>query len=159
MGRRGPAPAPAKLKLLRGETRPSRVNYREPRPLPGLPERPADLIAGAEIVWQRSVAALAAMGVLSGADRDLLRVYAETVVRYEQAATLYATTGPLIVGARRGELVKNPLAAMVRDLGSQVQHLGRELGLSPAGRASLHAAESAAPGARLAAFLAEGRRA
>ena len=35
MGRRGPAPTPTKIKILRGETRPSRVNYRE-RLVPGV---------------------------------------------------------------------------------------------------------------------------
>ena len=41
MGRRGPAPTPTKLKLLRGETRPSRINRAEPKPggVPRMPER------------------------------------------------------------------------------------------------------------------------
>ena len=38
MGRRGPAPTPTKVKRLRGETRPSRLNLHEPSPV----ARPAE---------------------------------------------------------------------------------------------------------------------
>jgi P27 family predicted phage terminase small subunit len=159
MGRRGPPPAPTKLKLLRGETRPSRVNYAEPEPLRHLPEQPTDLIAGAAVVWGHVLSELGHTGTLTGADRDLLRVYVETVVRYEEASVLLATSGPLIVGARRGDVVRNPLTSIVRDLGTQLVVLARELGLSPSARSGIRAPSDAEPGARLATFLAANRRA
>ena len=49
MGRRGPAPTPTKVKRLRGETRPSRLNHAEPLPHPALPRMPADMDA-----WRRA---------------------------------------------------------------------------------------------------------
>lgn len=153
MGRRGPAPAPTRLKLLRGETRPSRVNYREPRPAPGLPDAPADLTPDARAAWDRVVTELGHTGVLTGADRDVLRLYVEALVRYEQAAALYAGSGPLIRGARAGELVKNPLAPIVRDAATLVLSLARELGLTPSARSGLRAPGTSQPGARLEAFL------
>src|SRR5450759_5153800 len=50
MGRRGPAPTPTKVKMLRGETRPSRLTLHEPLPSPDVPEIPADMDAEAKIV-------------------------------------------------------------------------------------------------------------
>jgi P27 family predicted phage terminase small subunit len=158
MGRRGPAPSPTRLKVLRGETRPSRVNYREPKPTPGLPERPPDLAPGAEAAWERVVAELAPTGVLTGADRDVLRTYVEAVARYEQAAAAYAASGPLIRGARAGELIKNPLHQIVRDNAQLVLVLARELGLTPSARSGLRSPQPSTGGSRLDAFLAESHR-
>ena len=157
MGRRGPAPAPTALKLLRGERRPSRVNYHEPRPSGGLPERPADLAPGAAAAWNRVIAELGSSGVLTTLDRDVLRAYAEAVDRYEQSAVTLAGSGPLIRGARAGELIKNPLHQIVRDNALLVLAFGRELGATPSARAGLRA-PGAEPGAKLAAFLARSGR-
>ena len=154
VGRRGPAPAPTRLKLLRGETRPSRVNYREPKPGPGLPAKPVDLAPGAEAVWEGVVAALGPTGVLTGADGDMVRLYAEAMARYRQAAAAYAGSGPLIRGARAGELIKNPLHQIVRDDATLLVTLARELGLTPSARSGLRAPQHSEPGGRLAAFLA-----
>ncbi len=144
MGRRGPRPAPTALKLLRGETRPSRVNYRAPKPLPTVPEKPVDLDAGAAPTWDLVVAGLGPTGVLSPIDGLVLRILAEAAARYQASSAALAASGPLIRGARAGELIKNLL-------------LARELGATPSARAGLRA-PVAEPGARLTAFLAEGRR-
>jgi P27 family predicted phage terminase small subunit len=141
------------LKLLRGETRPSRVNYREPRPLRSLPTKPADLAPEAALAWDRVIGQLGHTGVLTGADRDILRLYVEALVRYKGAAALYAASGPLIRGARGGELVKNPLAPIVRDAATLVLALARELGLTPSARSGLRAPVAGGAGSRLEAFL------
>ena len=157
MGRRGPSPAPTKLKLLRGERRPSRVNYREPKPAAGLPQMPADLAPGASVAWQRVMAGLGPTGVLTAVDHDVLRAYAEVVDRYVAAAIALAASGPLIRGTRGGELVRNPLHAIVRDNATLLITLARELGTTPSARSGLRAPQSAEPGARLATFLARAR--
>jgi P27 family predicted phage terminase small subunit len=159
VGRRGPAPAPTPLKLLRGERRPSRVNYGEPKPRPSLPAKPADLAPGADAVWERVLAELGPIGVLTAADADVLRAYTEAVARYEQAAVAYARSGPLIRGARANELIKNPLHQIVRDNALLLLAFARELGATPSARSGLRAPHAAEPGARLAAFLADRRRA
>ena len=93
----GPAPTPTKVKTLRGETRPSPVNYREPLPAADAPVMPADM----------DVEAKTTSGVTFVADTDVLRCYCEAVSRYVKAARLYAGSGPLV--RRDGGLVKNPL--------------------------------------------------
>ena len=138
----GRPPTPTRLKVLRGETRPSRLNRAEPAPRAGLPLAPDDLGPAAAEVWRHVLAEMGATGVITGADADVLRLYCEAVARYRQAAALLDQTGPLLQarghGARAGELVKNPLSQIVRDNAVLVRAFARELGLTPAARASLH---------------------
>jgi P27 family predicted phage terminase small subunit len=156
MGARGPRPTPTRLKVLRGETRPSRLNRDEPQPAGDELRVPADLGPAATEVWRRVAGAMGATGVLTAADADALRIYAESVARYQHAAGLLDQSGPLITaagrGARRGELVKNPLHQIVRDNAVLVRAYARELGLTPAARVGLRARDEAEPDP-FAAFL------
>jgi P27 family predicted phage terminase small subunit len=135
MGRRGPAPTPTKIKRLRGETRPSRLNLAEPLPHPSLPRMPSDMDPDAKAVWRRVLRDMGATGVIRAADTDVLRCYCEAVSRYAAAARLYAQTGPLT--RRDGNLVKNPLHQVARDNADEVRQFARELGLSPSARVGL----------------------
>jgi P27 family predicted phage terminase small subunit len=89
-------------------------------------------------VWRRVVRDYAHTGVLTAVDADVLRAYCDTVVRYEHAAALLEEMGPLVQGARKGELVKNPLHQIVRDNAVLERALARELGFTPAARTGLH---------------------
>jgi P27 family predicted phage terminase small subunit len=148
---------PIPLRALRGETRPSRLNAASPQPRAGLPRVPADLGDRAKAVWRRVVREYGPSGVLTGADTDVLRCYCEAVARYEQAGRLFDAAGPVIrasgTGARRGELVKNPLAQVVRDQAELVRLLARELGLTPAARVGLRAPAQPAEDDPFEAFL------
>ena len=154
MGRRGPAPAPTRAKLLRGETRPSRVNYDEPKVAPDVPVKPSDLVPAAEPDWYRVILVLGPSRILTAADGDLVRLYAEALARYRQVALAYASSGPLIRGARGGELVKNPLASIVRDSATLVLSLARELGLSPSARSGIRVPPDPELGGKLRRYLA-----
>src|SRR5664280_831838 len=85
-GCRGPAPTPTKLKLLRGETRASRVNRAEPEP-GGAPHFPEGMSDASKRVWRRIIRDYGATGVITAADADVLRAYCDAVVRYVQADT------------------------------------------------------------------------
>jgi P27 family predicted phage terminase small subunit len=161
MGSRGPAPQPTKLKLVRGETRPSRINYLEPIPARSDLNPPEDLTEEARQIWHSTVAAVGHTGVLTAADTQTLRLYAEATARYRTAETMLAKTGPLIKG-RNGELVKNPLHQIVRDNATLMRSLARELGLTPASRTGLRSdldAEANDAQGKLSALLAAARRA
>ena len=108
MGTRGPQPKPTRLKILAGETRPSVINYAEPIPAGGALTPPPDLRPEVRVVWDRVIDALGHTGVLTSADRDLIRLYCEAFTRYTEAETMLAKTGPLVRG-REGTFVKNPL--------------------------------------------------
>ncbi len=137
MGRRGPAPAPTRLKLLAGETRPSRLNRHEPEPLAGFPEMPGDLDADAQAEWRHVELQIAATGIIRPVDRMLLRAYCEAASRYLQAVRLYASSGPLLPDREHRGVVKNPLHQIVRDDEATMRALARELGLSPSARSGL----------------------
>ncbi len=130
MGSRGPAPLPTKLKLLRGETRPSRLNAHPAQPAPHAPEKPTNLGEAATVVWER-VLAEQAPGIIWAAHTDILHAYCEAVVRHEEAVRLLARSGLLVRGARGQELVRNPLLAIVRAEADLMRLLARELGLTP----------------------------
>jgi P27 family predicted phage terminase small subunit len=127
---------PTKVKLLRGETRPSRLNLHEPMPSPDVPKMPADMDAEAKVVWRRVLRDMRHTGVIRAADTDVLRAYSESVARYQYAGRLLAQSGPLVRG-QRGELVKNPLHQVVRDNADEIRQFARELGLSPSARVGL----------------------
>ena len=95
-------------------------------------------------MWRRVVREFGHTGVIRGADGDVMRIYCETVARYEQTSRLLDASGPLVRGARSGELVKNPLHQIVRDNATLVRSLAGELGLSPAARVGLHDANGRA---------------
>jgi P27 family predicted phage terminase small subunit len=135
------------------------VNHQEPKPPAGGLERPAELSPAAAAIWDRVVSGLAPIGILTPVDIDAVVAYCETVAFRGELVRLLAGSGPLIRGARAGELVKNPLVAMIRDTTRQMIVLGRELGLSPSARVGLRAPDGGAPGSRLEAFLAQNRRA
>ena len=136
MGRRGPAPMPSTLKRLRGETRPSRLNDREPLPRRSVPRPPADLDPAAKLIWRRTVREMPA-GMITAVDADALACYCEAVMRYRQAASLLARSALLIRGARAGDLIANPLDRVTRGWADQIRLFARELGLTPSARAGL----------------------
>ena len=138
MGRRGPAPLPTRIKLLHGETRPSRLNLDEPRPATNAPVMPADLDPAAQVVGS-GCCEIRHQGVILAAHADVLRLYCEAVVRYGEASALLGKSGLLLRGARGSEVVRNPLVAMVRDTGEQVRVLARELGLTPSSLSGVQA--------------------
>lgn len=152
MGKRGPAPMPTELKVLHGETRPQRLNPDRPKPgaveerdgrtvrVHALPLMPPDMDGRAEEVWRRQLESMGATGILTPVDGDSLRAYCEAVSRYEYAARLLASSGPLVKGARSGDLVKNPLHQVVRDNALLIRLFARELGFVPAGREGIHPA-------------------
>ena len=142
MGRRGPVPEPVAAKLARGETRPSRVNRMEPIPPRSRPTMPTDMDAESQAVW-RAVLRAQARDVILAADAEVLRCFCEAVSLYRQSVRMLASSSPLVKG--RHELIKNPLHQIVRDNRDAVRLFARELGLSPAARASLQVA--AGPGA------------
>jgi len=134
MGERGPQKLPTKLKLLHGERKKSRLNEDAPKPRSRRPVMPADMSPDAARVWRRVMLDFGATGIITAVDAPLLRAYCEAVARYVSAARDLAATGALIRGARRGDLIKNPLHQIARDNVDLMVRLARELGLSPGSR-------------------------
>lgn len=142
MGSRGPAKTPTKLRVLAGETRPSQINRNEPKPRQAPPSMPEGMSDTAKAVWTRVLADYDNAGVITAIDSDAFRIFCEAVARYTTAVRMLDQSGPLVRGARGGELVKNPLHQIVRDNADLARSLAREFGLTPSSRTGLHAGET-----------------
>jgi P27 family predicted phage terminase small subunit len=145
MGARGPVGAPTKVKLLRGETRPSRVNYREPIPSSKLPKMPADMEEEAKVVWRRVIRTMGKTGVIRASHHDMLRGLCEAVADYNRAHAVLAMTGILVKGQHSGDIVKNPAWQIVREARDQIRLYAREFGLSPSSQSGLSVEPEDAP--------------
>jgi len=133
MGKRGPKPTPTALKIAKGETRPSRVNYEEPVPLQEPPVMPKDMSQRAKAVW-RHVLKQMPDGVIVGADAHILRLYCEAVADYLDHREL--STSPLRQNSR-GDIVVHPIQRVIRADRDAIRALAGDLGLTPAARVSL----------------------
>ena len=145
----GPRPTPTKLRVLKGETRPSRLNPNEPviadgeiRPLLPL----SDL---AQLAWNAIVASLSGSRVLSPADAPLLGVLCEHYAMHHEMIwhlrALATKDAAFLVDGRHGnatDRVKNPLVAMIRQEATVVRSYGLEFGLTPSSRSVLVTPES-----------------
>lgn len=127
MGQRGPAPEPARLKLLKGETRPSQHRHAPGTVAP--PTKPDDLDVAAGKVWDR----------ILGVTDHIGERYVETFRQYcETTATMNAMRPK---GSKEW-----------RELANVHRQLARELCLTPATGAAL--AKPAAPERKLDKYLA-----
>jgi len=152
MVKRGPAPKPTNLRLLQGETRPSRVNHDEPQPANKEPVPAEWFTPAVREVWDRTVRELRIMHLLAAADQDALAVYCQSVVNYQEAVKLVNAAG-LVMRGRDGGVVKNPAIQMVRDFGAQVRVMANEFGLTPAARVGLSTKEKPSAGAGAERYL------
>jgi P27 family predicted phage terminase small subunit len=134
MGRRGPAPQPTRLKLLKG-VKPGRINRDEPIPLDRAINRPAWLSDLASEEWDRVAPHLVAMGTVTDADLSAFAVYCEAVARWRRLAELVAASPPVV--SRDGAVVKNPVYSQARDAAAEVRLWAREFGLTPSARAGI----------------------
>ncbi len=138
MGARGPKGTPLALKVLNGNPGKRPLNRNAPRPK-NKPTMPAGMSEPAKAVWAEVIRDYGATGVLTGLDSHILRGYCECVVRYSHAASLLESSGPLVKGARQGELVKSPMHQVVRDEAELMIRFADRLGCTPSARNALTA--------------------
>jgi P27 family predicted phage terminase small subunit len=133
---------------LHGGDHPGRVNRNEPQPATGPVERPEYLSADAAAKWDQLAPHLESMGVLTGADTDLLAAYCECYARWRRLVKLAASSPPVFRGktdSPDGEptFKRNPLWSQVKDAEAALRVLAREFGLTPSARAGLRGAPPA----------------
>lgn len=135
MGRRGLAPTPTRLRLLKGD-RKDRINEHEPVPLDRLPEPPADMSREVRAVWDYTIGELDAMHIVSSADRDSLVCFCEAVVNHRKASAILAQS-PVLIKGIKGGMVRNPALAVQRDAAHVIRVFAQEFGLTPSGRSRI----------------------
>lgn len=135
MGKRGPAPAPTALKLVRGD-RKSRIATSEPQPDDVEVKPPLGLTPKALTVWRRVAPQLVRQRLVTSWDVDAFAAYCEAVVTHVDATKAVRKHGVLIT-SDHGGLVKNPALQVARDAANTIRALAREFGLTPSARASI----------------------
>jgi P27 family predicted phage terminase small subunit len=135
MGRRGPAPKPAKLRLLEG-ARERDINQNAPIPRSGEVVPPDEMSDDVRAIFDYTLAELEHMGIVAPADRDALVAYCEAVDKHRKASALLARS-PVLVKGMHGNLVRNPAMQIQRDAAHLIRQFAQEFGLTPSARARI----------------------
>lgn len=164
MGKRGPKPKPAPLRLAGGRDIDQPIEPPSPddRPAP-----PAWLTTLALEEWRRIEVELWEQGCLSRIDQALFAAYCQAYGRYVQAeidlnawiaADLAAVkarkgrgkkghaTHGAVVRTKTGNQIMNPLFGIVNSLRRDMQRLAAEFGLSPSSRVAVTGGRGGAGG-------------
>ena len=135
MGRRGPAPAPASLKLIKGrgpgKDSAGRPVNEAPKFRRGAPDAPETLSALAREEWDRIFPGLDELDLLKSEDFAALVEHCETWATYVEAVRLVRADGVVLVNPDNGRKYKNPALAAAESAGQQLRASCREFGLTP----------------------------
>lgn len=145
---KGPIARSDAFRLLKGETRPSRVNYNAPQ-FPGVTDLkpPLGLHGAGRLEWLRLVPVLIESGVLTVGDIAVLEDYCRALsdLRRYEAKAARAGADVAIAKGYANQVVK---------LRAQANHLRTHLGLTPVSRRSVKAHGHGQMAPRLNQFLA-----
>ncbi|MDQ1736586.1 MAG: hypothetical protein QOH56_2837 [Pseudonocardiales bacterium] len=146
MAKRGPAPMPTALRLLHGETRPSRINRDEPQPSAADVVCPSSLSEPAKVHWARLAPDLITQNVLTSWDVDTFGLLCEVLEINRVAMADLAENGTASVSVYRvladgtalTRLSKNPSWTIARESAQLITTIGGRFGMNPSDRAALH---------------------
>lgn len=124
---------PTRMKLVKGERRPSRVNYNEPEPSADAISPTESLDEQERAIWNARVAELADAGVLANTDCVQLTRYCQTLALYQNALAKVKQSDQVIAGYR-GSPVTNPYARRCDVLNKQLTAMEAEFGMTPSSR-------------------------
>jgi P27 family predicted phage terminase small subunit len=141
MGRRGPAPEPISLKLLKGRSGgKDQAGY----PIPTAPafdrcapEPPGWLEPEALKLWQRVAPSLDRLDLLKDEDRETFAVYCTAWSRFVDAASTCQLEGLTITTQPHGRVVAHPAVKIAEAAGRDLLRFAQEFGLTPAAEISL----------------------
>ena len=145
MAKPGQRPTPTAKLALKNSWR-AKGRSREPKPKPGKPPRPKWLDTTAQKMWTATSRHLAGMGVLTGADANVLARYCAIWSRWRKVLSFLAKHGdtyetictPHRPGADATRTIKAyPQVAILDRLTSQLTRHEQELGLTPSARTRL----------------------
>ncbi|WP_367840236.1 phage terminase small subunit P27 family [Paraburkholderia sp. DGU8] len=152
MGQRGPQPAPAALKLIRGNPGKRPINLSDGvNPEVAIPDAPRHLNREARKEWKRVSAELEQLGLISRLDRAALALYCQAWGRlveletaFQKRQELLATQGKtsteaFVDVAPSGYRQQAVEVSLINSLQDQVHKFLQSFGLSPASRSRVTA--------------------
>ena len=142
MGRRGPAPEPTRLTVLRGG---SKITHRplpvgEPTPDPRIPSCPAWLPAEARRGWRYTAPMLHRSGLLTSIDGLTLAGLCIAVWQLRKALVVIEEKGQTFTTPSGYRQQRPEVAIMNRSL-DHIKQFGDRFGLSPSARARISLGE------------------
>lgn len=132
----GPPRKPHQLKVLEGTDRSDRMPRNPPSPEPAVPSCPTWLGREATRLWKRLAPELAALGLLTKADRATFAAYCQAYHDWWDLEKRKADAPPTFT-TDSGYVQKHPVWAMATDARERVVKLGREFGMTPAARSGI----------------------
>ena len=141
MGRRGFAPEPTVLKVIKGNPGKRPLNVREPKPKPIKPTCPAWLDAEAKREWKRIVPELDSLGLLGKIDRAALAGYCECWSQWQQASRILQEKG-LTFKTPSGYMQQRPEVSIAQKSLSLLKGFCQEFGLTPSARSRIQTPEA-----------------
>jgi P27 family predicted phage terminase small subunit len=130
---RGRKPLPSNVVRLRGNPGKRRLNDAEPRPASKAPACPACLGDEARKEWQRLSKELAALGLLTGLDRNLLAAYCQAHALWVEAVASLGRYGTM-VKSPNGFPMQSPYVAVVNKQVDVMIRVAAEFGMTPSSR-------------------------
>lgn len=158
MPRRGRKPKPTTLKLLAGNPGKRPLNAREPRPPVEAPACPPHLDEEAQAEWQRMVAELIPLGVLTRIDRAALAAYCQAWSRWVRAEQELAKYGAVLASRDKKWVGVSPYLTVCQAALKTMQHFLAEFGLTPSSRSRVQVGAPADPTRGALADFAQGRK-
>lgn len=134
---RGRKRKPTALKILTGNPGKRALNDREPIPQAIPPTPPAWLAKEALVEWDRLVAELAALGIITRLDMAILAGYCQAWARVVKLEATVAKKGGAVIVSPTGGPYPSPWQAALNKAYELVHKFGSELGLTPSARARL----------------------
>lgn len=139
MGKRGPSPKPTNLKVLQGNPGKRELNENEPKynSSEELLKPPSYLSNYGKKEWKRISPLLLKNGLLTEADVSALAAYCQAYNRWLEAEKLIRTYGYTAM-TDKGNIIQRPEVGIANKAMDEMLKYGKEFGLTPSSRSSLH---------------------
>ena len=131
----GPKPKPTKLHLLEGTFKGHRHTMNEPEPVPCIPDPPDCLCPVALGEWERITPGLAALGLLSAIDRNMLARYCQHYAYWHEAVT--KLQNGLTTETKQGNVIQAVEIGIANRASDIMTKLEVEFGMTPSSRARM----------------------
>ena len=135
---RGRRPKPTRIKALTGNPGKRPLNPHEPRPVPALPECPAELSPLARQEWMRLTAELAKLNLITHLDRGALATYCGAYALWAEAMGQIQKFGTM-VKSPTGYPIQSPYLAIANRQAELMMRIASEFGFTPASRSRISA--------------------
>lgn len=135
---RGRRPKPTRLKLLTGNPGKRPLNKDEPTPEAAVPDCPPELGPVAKQEWDRLVAQLVPLRILTHLDRAALASYCSAYSLWAEATQAIRTYGAM-VKSPTGYPIQSPYVSIANRQTEIMMRIASEFGFTPASRSRISA--------------------